>query len=449
MEEEEEREPEGADSTLLEYLPRQARSTGGKPKYTYSDAGDDDDIDYEYSSLDNMSIEETLLFKPNDIMYPTAHGAQTVNCMLIRFLKKVSASVPRPSLTWTMKRVSFTTTFASGRRFTAETDGALWGPEERVPGGLRAKIYNRLEPACESSPDIDYWLPETVMNDISFLAEPGTKYRDYLTNPTSYGNGKGYYVKMQEYGPYDITIADVQILVENRNNIGPRCPPSFIFNGKECIHENRPRCPQNYVYDGKNCVSSDPPDCGSDAIFDGTNCVDIKPPRCPDGTSYDGHGCSGGQPPKCPEGMTFNGRDCIDGKPPQCPKDTTFNGEKCVSNDKPECPAGTTFDGSKCVNERPPECPENTSFNGHACVSITPPVCSDGTVFDGSKCVTKNPPVCPPGTRLENSMCVVTTDPICAEGTTFNGKMCTTATLAECYQMFVCPPFSPSKPRAG
>ncbi|PIG81923.1 hypothetical protein AARAC_002195 [Aspergillus arachidicola] len=40
------------------------------------------------------------------------------------------------------------------------------------------------------------------------LAEPGTKYRDYLTNPTSYGNGKEFYVKMQEYGPYDMTIAD-------------------------------------------------------------------------------------------------------------------------------------------------------------------------------------------------------------------------------------------------
>ncbi|BAE64042.1 unnamed protein product [Aspergillus oryzae RIB40] len=40
------------------------------------------------------------------------------------------------------------------------------------------------------------------------LAKPGTKYQDYLTDPTSYGNGKEVSVKMQEYGPYNMTIAD-------------------------------------------------------------------------------------------------------------------------------------------------------------------------------------------------------------------------------------------------
>ncbi|KAB8275340.1 hypothetical protein BDV30DRAFT_236707 [Aspergillus minisclerotigenes] len=40
------------------------------------------------------------------------------------------------------------------------------------------------------------------------LAKPGMKYGDYLTNPTSYGNGKETYVKMQEYGPFDMTITD-------------------------------------------------------------------------------------------------------------------------------------------------------------------------------------------------------------------------------------------------
>ncbi|KAE8337402.1 hypothetical protein BDV24DRAFT_140019 [Aspergillus arachidicola] len=67
-----------------------------------------------------MSIEETPPFKPNDIIYPTAHDVQTVNCILIRFLKEVSPLVSRPSLTWTMEHVPFTTTFASGKKFTAE-----------------------------------------------------------------------------------------------------------------------------------------------------------------------------------------------------------------------------------------------------------------------------------------------------------------------------------------
>ncbi|GMF79836.1 unnamed protein product [Aspergillus oryzae] len=118
--EEEERQPEGADSALPEYLPRQARSTRGNPKYTYSD--DDDD---EYSSSDNVSVEETPPFKSNDTIYPTAYAEQTVNCMLISFLKEVNALVPRPSLTWTMEGVSFIATFASGKKFTSEMDDAL------------------------------------------------------------------------------------------------------------------------------------------------------------------------------------------------------------------------------------------------------------------------------------------------------------------------------------
>ncbi|KOC16937.1 hypothetical protein AFLA70_345g001411 [Aspergillus flavus AF70] len=40
------------------------------------------------------------------------------------------------------------------------------------------------------------------------LAKPGTGYRDNRTAPTSYGNGKETYVKMQEYGPYNMTITD-------------------------------------------------------------------------------------------------------------------------------------------------------------------------------------------------------------------------------------------------
>lgn len=72
-----------------------------------------------------MSVEETPPFKSNDTIYPTAYAEQTVNCMLISFLKEVNALVPRPSLTWTMEGVSFTATFASGKKFTSEMDDAL------------------------------------------------------------------------------------------------------------------------------------------------------------------------------------------------------------------------------------------------------------------------------------------------------------------------------------
>ncbi|KAK8068943.1 hypothetical protein PG994_005559 [Apiospora phragmitis] len=243
---------------------------------------------------------------------------------------------------------------------------------------------------------------------------------------------------------------------------GPQCPRGSIFNGHGCTSEDPPSCPRGTTYIGGACVSKSPANCPTGSTLIGDVCVYPTPPKCPDcprGSVFDGKNCIANDRPTCPRGSSFDGKGCVVPQQPVCDRGLTFIGNECVSDSPPDCPRNTYYDGSACVTKGGPECAKDWSLMAKPVslpmalpvlearsttapsASATPSQTAEKTWILTAKDQPSKPP-CGQGLVLDpKGDCVSAKQPQCDKGTLFDGVKCVIGkSSTDCYSLNVCPP---------